>query len=68
MDDVAETRAKDWRGRWAPLAPSKAPAPPPASAEARLANLETRYAAGLDACARLIDYCVELAEDLRRLK
>jgi len=40
------------------------PAPHPDGLEARLARLETQYAAGLEACARLIDFCIELLDDL----
>lgn len=47
-------------------APPPPPPPPPGDLEARVARLEERYAAGLEACARLIDFSLGLLEELRQ--
>ena len=61
-------QGKDDPARYvAPVDSSPPPPPPPPGddVDARLARLEARYAAGLEACERLIDYCLELHEELR---
>jgi len=49
---------------WSGARDASSTAPAVSEFEARLARLETQYAAGLEACARLIDFCIELLDDL----